>query len=204
MNKRQKPKNKISRQIGENVWGHEKCPTNSRNYGPGQHGPTKRKQRRSDYGEQLLEKQKLKKYYGNITEKQFANTFKKASKQRGDTGKNLLILLESRLDAIIYRLGFAPTVFAARQIVNHKHILVNGTYVNIPSYQCSIGDIIAVKEKSQKIPIIIDSIEKNEVPPYLNIDKKKFHGTYIRYPDEDEIPYGVIMNTNAIIEFYSR
>jgi|TARA_B110000003_G_scaffold194263_1_gene193002 small subunit ribosomal protein S4 len=204
-NPRQQPKNKLSRQMGENIWGKENCPTNTRTYGPGQHGP-KGVRRRSDYGVQLREKQKLKGYYGNIGEKQFRNIYKEAFAQKGDTSENLLVLLESRLDAIVYRANFVSTVFAARQVVNHKHVKVNGKIVNIPSYRCKPGDEIVVKEKSRSIPLIVDSIQKVErdVPEYLSLNQKEFKVSYTRYPSSDEIPYATIMSPASVVEFYSR
>jgi len=204
-NPRQQPKNKLSRQMGENIWGKDNCPTNTRTYGPGQHGP-KGVRRRSDYGVQLREKQKLKGYYGNIGEKQFRNIYKDAFAQKGDTSENLLILLESRLDAIVYRANLVSTVFSARQVVNHKHVTVNGSVVNIPSYRCKPGDEIVVKEKSRAIPLILDSVQKLErdVPEYISLNSKEFKVTYIRYPSSDEIPYATIMSPGSVVEFYSR
>ena len=204
-NPRQQPKNKLSRQMGENIWGKDNCPTNTRTYGPGQHGP-KGVRRRSDYGVQLREKQKLKGYYGNIGEKQFRNIYKDAFAQKGDTSENLLILLESRLDAIVYRANLVSTVFSARQVVNHKHVTVNGSVVNIPSYRCKPGDEIVVKEKSRTIPLILDSVQKLErdVPEYISLNSKEFKVTYIRYPSSDEIPYATIMSPGSVVEFYSR
>jgi len=204
-NPRQQPKNKLSRQMGENIWGKDNCPTNTRTYGPGQHGP-KGVRRRSDYGVQLREKQKLKGYYGNIGEKQFRNIYKEAFSQKGDTSENLLILLESRLDAIVYRANLVSTVFAARQVVNHKHVTVNGSIVNIPSYRCKPGDEIVVREKSRTIPLILDSVQKLErdVPEYISLNSKEFKVNYIRYPSSDEIPYATIMSPASVVEFYSR
>jgi|TARA_B100001057_G_C22781744_1_gene923931 small subunit ribosomal protein S4 len=202
---RSKPKNRLSRQMGENIWGRENCPTGKRAYGPGQHGP-KGVRRRSDYGVQLREKQKLKGYYGNIGEKQFRGIFKEAFAQKGDTSENLLVLLESRLDAIVYRSNFVATVFAARQFINHKHVRVNGTIVNIPSYRCKPGDVVDIKEKSRNLSFVIESTTKLErdVPEYLNLDLKKFSITYTRVPSSDEIPYATIMSPKDVVEFYSR
>ena len=204
-NPRNAPKNKLSRQMGENIWGKENCPTITRTYGPGQHGP-RGVRRRSDYGVQLREKQKLKGYYGNIGEKQFRNIFKEAFSQKGDTSENLLILLESRLDAIIYRSNIVPTVFAARQFVSHKHLTVNGVVVNIPSYRCKPGDIIEVREKSRSIPLVVESIQKmnRDLPEYITLEPKEFKVCYVRYPDSDEIPYATIMSPTSVVEFYSR
>lgn len=203
-NRRTKPKYRICRQTGENLWGRKKCPSINRPYGPGQHGSQPK--RRSVYGQQLLEKQKLKGYYGNITEKQFRKIFQEATRKRGNTSEILLQLLESRLDAIIYRLNFVSTVFAARQVVNHKHIKVNGQVVNIPSYRCKPGDKLEIREKSQKIPLILESLQdmERDVPEYLTIDPVKFSGTFKRLPDLGEIPYPVQMNPGMVVEFYSR
>ena len=204
-NPRQKPKNKLSRQMGENIWGKDNCPTNNRTYGPGQHGP-KGVRRRSDYGVQLREKQKLKGYYGNIGEKQFRNIYKEAYATKGDTSENLLIFLESRLDAIIYRSNIVPTVFAARQFVNHKHVTVNGIVVNIPSFSCKPGDLIEVKEKSKTIPLVLESIQNmaRDVPEYISLNTKELKVSYIRYPSSDEIPYATVMSPASVVEFYSR
>ena len=162
--------------------------------------------RRSDYGVQLREKQKLKGYYGNIGEKQFRNIFKEAAASKGDTSENLLVLLESRLDAIVYRSNFVSTVFAARQFINHKHVKVNGSVVNIASYKCKPGDEIQVNEKSRSFPFVIDSVQKLErdLPEYINLDVKEFKATYIRYPSSDEIPYPTMMSPGSVVEFYSR
>ena len=204
-NPRQKPKNKLSRQMGENIWGKDNCPTNNRTYGPGQHGP-KGVRRRSDYGVQLREKQKLKGYYGNIGEKQFRNIYKEAYATKGDTSENLLIFLESRLDAIIYRSNIVPTVFAARQFVNHKHVTVNGIVVNIASFRCKPGDLIEVNEKSKTIPLVLESIQNmaRDVPEYISLNTKELKVSYIRYPSSDEIPYATVMSPASVVEFYSR
>ena len=204
-NPRQKPKNKLSRQMGENIWGKDNCPTNNRTYGPGQHGP-KSVRRRSDYGVQIKKKQKLKGYYGNIGEKQFRNIYKEAYATKGDTSENLLIFLESRLDAIIYRSNIVPTVFAARQFVNHKHVTVNGIVVNIPSFRCKPGDLIEVKEKSKTIPLVLESIQNmaRDVPEYISLNTKELKVSYIRYPSSDEIPYATVMSPASVVEFYSR
>jgi small subunit ribosomal protein S4 len=191
--------------MGENIWGKDNCPTNNRTYGPGQHGP-KGVRRRSDYGVQLREKQKLKGYYGNIGEKQFRNIYKEAYSTKGDTSENLLIFLESRLDAIVYRSNIVPTVFAARQFVNHKHVTVNGVVVNIPSFRCKPGDLIEVREKSRTIPLVLESIQNmvRDLPEYISLDIKQLKVNYIRYPSSDEIPYPTIMSPASVVEFYSR
>jgi small subunit ribosomal protein S4 len=203
-NRRTTPKYKICRRLGENLWGRDKCPTNTNPAGPGQHGARRKKP--TDYGIQLREKQKLKGYYGNITEKQFRRTFEEASRRKGDKSENLIQLLESRLDAIVYRLNFVPTVFAARQLVNHKHVTVNGQVVNIPSYRCKAGDVIEVRETSRGIPTVMGAVEKmeREVPSYLTLEPTAFKGVYNRAPQFDEVPYPVQMNPSLVIEFYSR
>ncbi len=204
MNRRQISKYKICRRLGENLWGRDKCPTETRKTGPGVHGARRRKL--SDYGIQLREKQKLKGYYGNITEKQFLRTFKDAARMKGDKSENLLQLLECRLDALVYRMNFVPTVFAARQIINHKHILVNGQVVNIPSYRCKPGDVITVRERARQIPCVMEASEKQEreCPEYIALSQKEFTGTFNRLPVADEIPYPVQMNPSLVVEFYSR
>ena len=203
-NRRLKAKYKICRQLGENLWGREKCPTINRPYGPGQHG--NKPSRPSVYGEQLREKQKLRGYYGNISESQFRRTFKEAARRKGNTSENLIQLLECRLDAMIYRLNFVPTVFAARQLVNHKHVMVNGIVVNIPSYRCKPGDEIEVREKSRSMPMVIEAREKmqRDLPDYLSSEDGKFSGIFKRMPLYDEVPYPVQMNPNMVVEFYSR
>ena len=203
-NKRQHSKYKISRRMGENLWGRDKCPTNTNPTAPGQHGA--RRKKLTDYGIQLREKQKLKGYYGNISESQFRTIFDKASRMKGDKSENLLQMLESRLDAIVYRLNMVPTVFGARQLINHKHIMVNGKVVNIPSYRCKPGDVIEIRERSRNIPQVVEAIQKmeRELPDYISVDAKAFKGTFGRLPQADEIPYPVQMNPNLVIEFYSR
>lgn len=203
-NKRNHPKHKIDRRLGENLWGRDKSPVNTNPTGPGQHGA--RRKKLTDYGLQLREKQKLKGYYGNISEKQFRTIYEKASRMKGDKSDNLLRLLESRLDAIVYRLNLVPTVFGSRQLVNHKHVLVNGQIVNIPSYRCQPGDVIEVRERARNIPQVIEAVGKMErdLPDYLTLDQKNFKGTYNRLPEAEEVPYPVQMNPNLVIEFYSR
>ena len=202
--KRPQSKHKIDRRLGVNLWGRPKSPINRREYGPGQHGQRRRKP--TDYGIQLMAKQKLKGYYGNIGEKQFRRYYAQAVKRRGDTGENLVGILESRLDAIVYRMKFVPTVFAARQLVSHGHILVNGKRVNVPSYLCREGDVIEVKEKSREIPMVIDASVSNEreIPDYMDVDSDKLKGAFVRQPKFEDIPYPVQMEPNLVIEYYSR
>lgn len=203
MTKRIQAKYKIDRRMGENIWGRSKSPVNTRDYGPGQHGQ-RRKGKLSDFGIQLRAKQKLKGYYGNITEKQFLRYYKEAVRRKGDTGENLVGILECRLDALVYRAKFVPTVFSARQFVNHGHVLVNGVKCNIPSRMVKAGDVVEIREKSTGIPMVIaarDSVER-DVPEYVSVDGNK--ATFVRVPTLDEVPYPVVMEPNLVVEFYSR
>ncbi|MDG1418149.1 MAG: 30S ribosomal protein S4 [Maricaulis sp.] len=204
MTKRISSKYKIDRRMGENLWGRPKSPVNSRSYGPGQHGQG-RKSKLSDFGLQLRAKQKLKGYYGNITEKQFRRTYGEASRRKGNTAENLIGLLESRLDAIVYRCKFVPTVFAARQFVNHGHVMVNGRKVNIPSYRCKEGDVIEVREKSRSMALVLEALDsaERELPDYIELDGKSMKATYLRMPAFADVPYAVQMEPNLVIEFYS-
>ncbi|MCP4395485.1 MAG: 30S ribosomal protein S4 [Alphaproteobacteria bacterium] len=202
--KRLASKYKIDRRLGVNLWGRPKSPINKRDYRPGEHG--QRRSKPSDYGVQLMAKQKLKGYYGSISEKQFRKYYKEAARRPGDTSENLIGLLESRLDAIVYRAKFAPTVFSSRQLVNHGHIKVNGKKVNIPSYKLKIGDIIEVKEKSHQMTIVLDAIESAErdVPDYVAVDHNKLKAEYTYIPKLADVPYPVQMEPNLVVEFYSR
>jgi small subunit ribosomal protein S4 len=204
MTKRISSKYKIDRRMGENLWGRPKSPVNARSYGPGQHGQG-RKSKLSDFGLQLRAKQKLKGYYGNITEKQFRRTYGEASRRKGNTAENLIGLLESRLDAIVYRCKFVPTVFAARQFVNHGHVMVNGRKVNIPSYRCKEGDVIEVREKSRSMALVLEALDsaERELPDYIELDGKSMKATYLRMPAFADVPYAVQMEPNLVIEFYS-
>ena len=205
MSKRQQSKYKINRRLGVNLWGRPKSPYNRREYGPGQHGQ-RRSRKPSDFGIQLQAKQKLKGYYGNITEKQFRRYYFEAVRRRGDTSENLIGILEQRLDAVIYRMKFVPTVFAARQFVSHGHVSVNGRRVTIPSYRVKIDDVIEVREKSRQIPMVLEAIEsvERDVPDYVSVDFNKMTGSFIRVPTLDEVPYPVRMEPNLVVEFYSR
>ena len=206
MTKRIRTKYKIDRRMGENIWGRPKSPVNRKEYGPGMHGQNRRRGKLSDYGVQLQAKQKLKGYYGNITEKQFKRIYFTADRMKGDTSENLIGLLERRLDAIVYRAKFVPTVFASRQFVSHGHILVNGKRVNIPSYRCKPGDIIEVRKKSHDLAIVIEatSSPERDVPDYLDVDHGKLKATFLRVPELAEVPYPVVMEPNLVVEFYSR
>ncbi len=204
MSKRESSKYKINRRLAVNLWGRPKSPYNKREYGPGQHGQRRRKP--SDYGIQLAAKQKLKGYYGNITERQFRRYYAEAIRRRGDTGEHLVQLLERRLDAVIYRMKFVPTVFAARQFVSHGHVRVNGRRVTISSYQVKDGDTVEVKEKSRELPMVLESIVLGVrgVPDYLEVDYKKMQGKFVRGPKLADVPYPVQMEPNLVVEFYSR
>ena len=205
MSKRYSAKYKIDRRMGENIWGRPKSPVNRREYGPGQHGQ-RRRGKLSDYGVQLKAKQKLKGYYGNISEKQFRRTYDEAVRMKGDTSANLIGLLESRLDAIVYRAKFVPTVFAARQFINHGHVKVNGTRVNIGSYRCKVGDVIEVRERSKQMLLVLEAVQLQErdVPDYIDADHNKMVATFVRIPQLADVPYPVMMEPNQVIEFYSR
>jgi small subunit ribosomal protein S4 len=205
MTKRIQAKYKINRRLGVNLWGRPKSPVNTRDYGPGQHGQ-RRGHKPSDFGLQLMAKQKLKGYYGNITEKQFRRYYREAAKRKGDTSENLIGLLERRLDAVIYRMKFVPTVFSARQFVNHGHVMVNGKRVNIPSYLVKEGDVVEVREKSRQLPLVLLAIEsaEREVPDYMNVNHQKMQGTFMQTPKLSDVPYPVTMEPNLVIEFYSR
>lgn len=205
MSKRDSVKYKLDRRMGENIWGRPKSPVNKRPYPPGQHGQNRRG-KLSDFGTQLRAKQKLKGYYGNITEKQFRRTYDQATRMKGDASENLIGLLERRLDTIVYRSKFVPTVFAARQFVNHGHVMVNGQRVNIPSYRCKEGDVIEVREKSRTMALVLEALEsaERELPDYIDLDPKIMKSTFVRVPSFDEVPYPVIMEPNLVVEFYSR
>ncbi len=204
MSKRVSSKYKINRRLGVNLWGRPKSPVNVRDYGPGQHG--QRRKKPSDFGLQLMAKQKLKGYYGNISEKQFRKYYKEAVRRRGDTSENLIGILERRLDAVIYRMKYVPTVFSARQFINHGHIKVNGIRVNIPSYMVKEGDVIEVREKSRQVPLVLLASESSEreVPEYVEVNHQRMTGTFIRQPKLEDVPYPVQMEPNLVIEFYSR
>jgi len=205
MSKRNAAKHKIDRRLGVNLWGRPKSPVNKREYGPGQHGQG-RKRKPSDFGIQLMAKQKLKGYYGNIGEKQFRKYYDEAVRRRGDTGENLVGLLEHRLDAVVYRAKFVPTVFAARQFVNHGHVLVNGRRVTVPSYVVKLGDVVEVRQKSKEMPLVLEAIQsaEREIPDYLDVDHKKLAASITRTPKLEDVPYPVQMEPNLVVEFYSR
>ncbi|HVN00215.1 MAG TPA: 30S ribosomal protein S4 [Caulobacteraceae bacterium] len=204
MSKRQSAKYKIDRRMGENLWGRPKSPINARSYGPGQHGQ-RRKSKISDFGLQLRAKQKLKGYYGNLTEKQFSRIYAEAARRKGNTSEKLIGLLESRLDAIVYRAKFTPTPFSARQFVNHGHVLVNGKRVNIPSYRVKVGDVVQVRERSRNMALVLEALQLSErdCPDYLEVDAKAMTAKYLRMPELAEVPYPVKMEPNLVVEFYA-
>ena len=206
MTKRLNSKHKIDRRLGVNLWGKPKSPFNSRAYPPGQHGQAGVKRKHSDYGIQLKAKQKLEAYYGNINERQFRNVYRKASMQKGDTSENLIGLLERRLDAVIYRSKLATTIFAARQLINHGHVKVNGKKVNISSYQLKEEETIEVRDKSKQLAFIDIALanKDREVPEYLQVDEKNKKVKFVRTPKFEEVPYPVVMEPNLVIEYYSR
>jgi small subunit ribosomal protein S4 len=205
MTKRISSKHKIDRRLKINLWGRPKSPFNTRAYGPGQHGQS-RQGKPSDYGIQLQAKQKLKGYYGNINERQFRNIYKKAAMLKGDTGENLVGLLERRLDSVVYRARFSTTVFSARQLINHGHVKVNGKKVNIASYMVTEEDIIEIRDKSKQLAFIDIALanKERETPEYIHLDEKNKKVTFVRTPKFDEVPYPVIMEPNLVIEYYSR
>jgi len=204
MSKRHSAKHKLDRRLGENIWGRPKSPVNKREYGPGQHGQ-RRKGKMSDFGIQLRAKQKLKGYYGDITEKQFKKTYEEASRLKGDTGQNLIGLLEQRLDMIVYRAKFAPTIWSARQIVNHGHVLVDGEKCNIGSRRIKPGQTVSLSSKAQEMALVMEAqaLSERDVPEYVASDGAA-KITFNRVPTLDEVPYPVKMEPNLVVEFYSR
>jgi small subunit ribosomal protein S4 len=205
MTKRSEAKYKLDRRMGENIWGRPKSPVNRREYGPGQHGQ-RRKGKVSDYGVQLRAKQKLRGYYGNITEKQFRSIYDEAIRLKGDSGANMIGLLERRLDAIVYRAKFVPTVWAARQFVNHGHVKVNGRRVTVPSYRVKVGDLVELKESSKQLAIVLEAthLAERDVPDYIEADHSKMTARLNRIPQLNEVPYAVMMEPHLVVEYYSR
>ena len=206
MTKRLASKHKVDRRLRVNLWGRPKSPFNTRNYPPGQHGSKAKKGRLSDFGTQLVAKQKMKFYYGNMNERQFRNVYRKARQKKGNTSENLVGFLERRLDTVAYRAKFATTVFSARQLINHGHIKVNGRKVNIPSFLVKTEDTIEIRDKSKDIVTIVGAIlsKEREVPDYIQMDEKNKKATLTRIPKFSEVPYPVIMEPNLVIEYYSR
>ncbi|MEM0989347.1 MAG: 30S ribosomal protein S4 [Pseudomonadota bacterium] len=205
MTKRTGSKYKIDRRMGENIWGRPKSPVNRREYGPGQHGQ-RRKGKMSDFGLQLRAKQKLKGHYGDLTEKQFRRIYAEAERRKGDTGENLVGLLERRLDAVVYRAKFVPTIFAARQVVNHGHVEVNGKRVNIASYRVREGDVISLRAKARDMALVLEAVQSPErdLPEYLDVDHSKMTASFIRTPSLGDIPYAVMMEPNLVVEYYAK
>jgi small subunit ribosomal protein S4 len=204
MTKRLEAKHKIDRRLGVNLWGRPKSPISKREYRPGQHGQARRKP--SDYGVQLNAKQKMRGYYGNIGERQFRRYYQEAMRRKGNNGEILIQLLERRLDTVVYRMKFVATVFAARQIVNHGHVLVNNKRVNIASYQVKDGDVIELREKAKQFTPVLAAAElaERDVPDYITVDHKEMKGTFVRTPAMTDVPYPVQMEPNLVIEYYSR
>ncbi|MEX0644752.1 MAG: 30S ribosomal protein S4 [Parvularculaceae bacterium] len=204
MTKRIRAKHKLDRRVGENIWGRPKSPVNKRDYGPGMHGQ-RRKGKLSDFGLQLRAKQKLKGYYGNISERHFEKIYNEAIRRRGNSAEHLIGLLESRLDAFVYRAKFVPTVFAARQFVNHGHVSVNGRRTNIPSYRCKPGDVVEIKEKSRNMALVLEALQSAErdIPDYIEVDPKKMTATFLRVPELAEVPYPTAMDPKLVVEYYS-
>jgi small subunit ribosomal protein S4 len=205
MTKRHEAKYKIDRRMGQNIWGRPKSPINKREYGPGQHGQ-RRKGKVSDYGVQLRAKQKLKGYYANMTERHFHGIYDEARRLKGDTGANMIGLLERRLDTMIYRAKFVPTVFAARQFVSHGHIKVNGRRVTVSSFRVKVGDLIEVKEKSKQLALVLEAtgLAERDVPDYVEVDHTKMTAKLNRVPTIGDVPYPVMMEPHLVVEYYSR
>jgi len=205
MTKRNEAKYKLDRRMGENIWGRPKSPVNRREYGPGQHGQ-RRKSKLSDFGVQLKAKQKLRGYYGNISEKQFRGIYHEAIRMKGDSGAHMIGLLERRLDAVVFRAKFVPTVFAARQFINHGHVKVNGRRVNIPSYRLKVGDTVEVKESSRQLALVLEAqaLAERDVPDYIEVDSGKMAAKLTRIPVLTDVPYAVMMEPHLVVEYYSR
>jgi small subunit ribosomal protein S4 len=205
MTKRNEAKYKIDRRMGQNIWGRPKSPVNRREYGPGQHGQ-RRKGKLSDYGVQLRAKQKLKGYYANISERQFRGIYEEAIRMKGDSGAHLIALLERRLDAVVYRAKLVPTIFAARQFINHGHIKVNGRRVTIPSYRLKVGELVEVKDASKDLALVLEAkaLAERDVPDYVEVDHSKMTAKLARVPAPTEVPYPVRMEPHLVVEFYSR
>ena len=205
MTKRTTAKHKLDRRFGENIWGRPFSPVNRREYGPGQHGQ-RRRGKLSDFGLQLRAKQKLKGHYGDLTEKQFRRIFADAERLKGDTGENLIGLLERRLDAFVYRAKFVPTIFSARQFVNHGHVLVNGKRVNIPSYRVNEGDVVEVRERSKNLVIVLEAIQlpERDVPEYIETNHTKMTAELKWMPQLKDVPFSVVMEPNLVVEYYAK
>ena len=205
MTKRANAKYKIDRRMGENIWGRPKSPVNKREYGPGQHGQ-RRKGKMSDFGTQLKAKQKLKGYYANLSERQFRKTYDEAVRLTGDSSENLIGLLERRLDMVVYRAKFVPTIFAARQFVSHGHVKVNGRRVTIASIRLRAGDTIELTEKAKGMATVLEATQRAErdTPDYIEVDHKGMTARMVRIPALSDVPYPVQMQPNLVVEYYSR
>ena len=205
MTKRHEAKYKIDRRMGQNIWGRPKSPVNRREYGPGQHGQ-RRKGKLSDFGVQLRAKQKLKGYYANISERQFHGIYVEAGRLKGDTGENLIGILERRLDTVVFRAKFVSTMFAARQFINHGHIKVNGRRVNVPSFRLKVGDVVEIKEKSRQMNLVLEAqaLGERDVPDYIDVDTGKMTAKLARIPAPSDVPYAVQMEPHLVVEYYSR
>ncbi|MBI1273186.1 MAG: 30S ribosomal protein S4 [Alphaproteobacteria bacterium] len=204
MSKRQSAKYKIDRRLGVNLWGRPRSPINKREYRPGQHG--QRRTKPTDFGIQLMAKQRLRGYYGNVGERQFRRYYQEAMRRKGNNAEILVQLLERRLDAVVYRMKFVPTVFAARQLVNHGHVTVNGKRVNIASYRVQDGDVVELRSKAKQMATVLAAAElaERDVPEYISVDHKEMKGTFVRAPEMNDVPYPVKMEPHLVIEFYSR
>jgi len=202
--KRANSKYKIDRRLRVNLWGRAKSPINKREYGPGQHGQGRTKP--TDYRLQLMAKQRLKGYYGSVSERQLRKYYLESVRRKGDTGENLVELLERRLDAIVYRMKFVVTVFAARQFVSHGHVKVNGRRVNIPSYRIKDNDVIELTPKAKELAVVLEAIQSAErdVPDYVTVDHKEMKGSFVRGPKLADVPYPVQMEPSLVVEYYSR
>ena len=205
MTKRHQAKYKIDRRMGQNIWGRPKSPINKREYGPGQHGQ-RRKGKLSDYGVQLRAKQKLKGYYANLSERQFHGIYDEARRLKGDTGANMIGLLERRLDTVVYRAKMVPTVFASRQFISHGHITVNGKRVTVSSFRVKVGDVVEVKEKSRQLALVLEAAQlaERDVPDYIEADHSKMSAKLSRVPAPSDVPYPVQMEPHLVVEYYSR
>lgn len=204
MSKRHNAKYKIDRRVGENIWGRPKSPINRRDYKPGMHGQ-RRAGKMSDFGLQLMAKQKLKGYYGNISEKQFRRLYEEAARRKGNTAENMIGLLECRLDAVVYRAKFVPTVFAARQFVNHGHVMVNGVRTNIPSCRLRPGDVVEVRDRSKNMALVLEALQlpERDIPDYVDVDPKKMTAELVRIPEFSDVPYAANMEPNLVVEYYA-
>ncbi len=205
MTKRSNAKYKLDRRLGQNIWGRPKSPVNKREYGPGQHGQ-RRKGKLSDFGIQLRAKQKLKGYYANISERQFRNLYAEASRMTGDTSEHLIGLLERRLDAVVYRAKFVPTMFAARQFVSHGHVSVNGRRATVSSIRVKVGDVIEIRQKSKELAVVLEATQlaERDVPDYIETDHKAMTAKLTRIPALGDVPYPVQMEPHFVVEYYSR